>query len=639
MRPSSLLASRDMRRPGLLEVAAAAVAFSALFFSGGSSQSRLFWIGIPAIAVAAIGWVWWPVRLPRLAVWFFCLFAAFVVWQGVSIAWSIQPSRSWDYTNRSLVYFAFAALGALISSVPLRRYTAAACVLLAALFVWALAAKAIPALYSDYGRLARLRYPVGYWNELALLAAAAVPLGLWALGPRRDPRGRIAGTVFLYTALVVAVLTYSRVGIVLTVVAAAVWVWLDQDRLTVLGPLAVAWLGGAAVAGIGLLLPGISSDGQPHDVRVRDGLVFAAVFIFVAGVVAIASRLLLARTVDRRVARVGGIALVAVLVAALVLAVVRAGGPASFVTDRWHEFSNKVSAQVPNEQNRLISVSSSNRWRWWTEAWHAFTDKPVQGTGAGTFELVDRIERTTPLATTEPHSVPLQFLSETGLVGFALYVALIVVATLGVWRRQHTRAWLALSLAAVLCVLHSFVDIDWDFLAVQGPLFLTVGMLVSGHAPTTLRGRAARRWLATAAVLVFALTAAYSVASPWLAANRVTAAYDAIEEGKPRKALTDARTAHSFNPLSLDALWVQALVERNDKALEIYNRAIDLEPENPEAWYQRGAFELDLGLYRAAYRDLNHAYTLDNNIFGKKTIAGRQLDEARCKIDPATCPG
>jgi hypothetical protein len=637
MRPLPLLASGGMRRPTLWEVAAAALAFAALFLSAGSSQSRIFWLGLPAVLVAAIGWVWVPVRLPRLAIAFFCVFAAFVVWQGVSIAWSIQPSRSWDYTNRALVYFAFAAVGALIGYVPLRRYAAVACVLLAALFVWALAGKVIPGLYPDYERLARLRYPIGYWNELGLLAATGVPLGLWALGPRRDARGRIGGALFLYTALVVAVLTYSRTGLVLAVLAAAVWLLLDRERLAVLGPFAVGWIGGALVSGIALLLPGISADGQPHDVRVQDGLVFGAVFVVVGVAVAFGARLLLARTVDRRVARAGGLALVAVLVAALVVAVVRAGGPGSFVSDRWHEFSNKVSAQVSNEQNRIVSTSSSNRWRWWKEAWHGFTDKPLQGTGAGTFGLLDRIERTTPLATTEPHSVPLQFLSETGIVGLLLYIAMFVVAALAILRRQRTRAWLALSLAVALCVVHSFVDIDWDFLAVQGPFFLTVGVLVSGPEATSLRGAAARQWLASAAVLVFAVTAAYSIASPWLAANRVTAAYDAIESNKPGKALTDARTAHAFNPLSVDALIVQALVEPNEKAMELYNRAVDLEPKNPETWYQRGAFELFLRRYRAAYRDLNQSYTLDSN--GPAGIKGGALDQARCKIDPATCPG
>ena len=622
-----------MRWPVVWGAAAAGLAFLALFFSDGSSQSRLFWIGVPAIVVAAVGWAW---RRPRLPLWgsvFFCALAAFVVWQGVSIAWSIQPSRSWDYTNRGLVYFAFAAVGALVANVPLRRFAAVACVLLGALFVWALAAKVIPGIYADYERLARLRYPVGYWNELALLAAASVPLGLWAVGPRHDRRARLSGALLLFAALVVTVLTYSRVGIVLTVVAALVWLWLDRDRLAALGPLAVAWIVGAVVAGVGLLLPGVSSDGASHHARVRDGLVFGAVLVLGAIVVAFGSRILLSRAVDPRIARGAAVALVVLVLVALATAVVRAGGPADFVSARWHEFSNKVSAQVPESPTRIISISSSNRWRWWTEAWNGFTDKPLQGTGAGTFELVDRVQRNSPLATTEPHSVPLQFLSETGIVGFLLYAVVVAAAVIGILRRERTRAWLALALGVALCLVHSWVDIDWDFIAVQGPLFLTVGALVSGPATPAPR----RRWLVSGAVAVCALAALYSLAAPWLAVNRITAANDAIDRNDPGLALTEARSAHAFNPLSVDALWVEALVEPNDaKALQLYRRARDLEPTNPETWYQLGAFELFIKRPRAAYRDLNQSYTLDS--YGPASLKGGPLDQARCKIDPATCP-
>ncbi len=636
MRLAALLASRAMRWPVAWGAAAGGLAFAALFFSEGSSQSRVFWIGAPAVLVAAVGWAWRPPRLPLRGSIFFLSLAAFVVWQGVSIAWSIEPSRSWDYTNRGLVYFAFAAVGALVAGTPLRRFAAAGCVLLGALFVWALAAKVIPGLYPDYERLARLRYPIEYWNELALLAAASVPLGLWVVGPRHDRRARMGGALLLYAALVVAVLTYSRVGIVLPVVAAIVWLWLDRDRLAALGPLALAWIAGAVVAGVALLLPGVSADGQPHDVRVYDGLVFGAVFVVGAVVVGFASRFVLARTVDRRVARAAAIALVVLVLVALAAAVVRAGGPADFVSARWHEFSNKTSAQVENTPGRIVSASSSNRWRWWKEAWNAFTDKPLQGTGAGTFELVDRVARTSPLATIEPHSVPLQFLSETGIVGLLLYGAVVASAAIGILRRERTRVWLALALGAGLCFVHSWVDIDWDFIAVQGPLFLTVGALVSGPA-TPMPAR--RRWLVSVAVGVSALAALYSVTSPWLATNRVAAAYDAIERNHPDQALTDARSAHAFNPLSVDALFVQALVEPYPKALQLYRQARDLEPMNPETWYQLGAFELQyLKRPRDAYRDLNHAYTLDNTLFGPGTPAGRQLDQARCKVDPATCP-
>ena len=55
---------------------------------------------------------------------------------------------------------------------------------------------------------------------------------------------------------------------------------------------------------------------------------------------------------------------------------------------------------------------------------------------------------------------------------------------------------------------------------------------------------------------------------------------------------------------------------RNAQALTLYRKARDLEPKNPETWYELGAFELRLSHPRAAYRDLNHAYTLDNFLFG-----------------------
>src|ERR671931_9715 len=196
--------------PRAAAVAVGGLAFAALFLSDGSSQSRLFWIGAAAVIAAAVGWAVRPPVLSREALVFFGAFASFVAWEGASIAWSIQPSGSWDYANRALVYLAFAAAGALLGGVAPRRITYAAAALLGALFVWALAAKVIAGLHSDYGRLARLRYPVGYWNELALLAAASVPVGIWLL----LRRARLGGALLLYVALVVTVLTYSRVGIV-----------------------------------------------------------------------------------------------------------------------------------------------------------------------------------------------------------------------------------------------------------------------------------------------------------------------------------------------------------------------------------------------------------------------------------------
>jgi hypothetical protein len=610
-------------------VAAAALAFAALFFSDGSSQSRLFWIGAAAVLVAAGGWASGPPDLSPVAAVFLGALAAFVLWQAATIAWSIQPGRSWDYTNRGLVYFGFAAVGTLLGGIAPRRLAFAAAALLGALFAWALVAKVIPGLYSDYGRLARLRYPVGYWNELGLLAAVSVPIGLWLVR-----RIRVAGVLLLYAALVVVVLTYSRVGIVLTVIAALAWLAVDRERLELVAPLGVAWIAGAAVAGIALLLPGVSDDGQAHGVRVQDGLIFGAALVLGAVAVVFASRVAL----DRRLVRGVAAALVAIVVAALAAAVVRSGGPVDFVRDRWHEFSNPVSAQVSNTPGRLASASSSNRWRWWQEAWNAFVDHPVQGTGAGTFGLTDRLERNTSLAVVEPHSAPLQDLSETGIVGLLLIVVAVGAAAIAIARRERTQATIALSLAAAVCVVHSLVDVDWDYVAVQGPLLLVVGALVAPPARTTVR----RPWFVPAAVGVSALAALYSLASPWLAQRRIDAAYDAFARIDIAQAREEAKSAHALNPLAVEPVWLMALAEslvgRNAKALSLYRQARDLEPKNPETWYQLGAFELDeLHQSRHAYRDLNHAYTLDNFLFGPRTQPGRHLDRARCQVDPSTC--
>ena len=65
---------------------------------------------------------------------------------------------------------------------------------------------------------------------------------------------------------------------------------------------------------------------------------------------------------------------------------------------------------------------------WWKQAWSGWEDHPVAGTGAGSFNFTNLRYRTTSVdSTTEPHSLPVQFLSETGVVGLLLFV----VAALG----------------------------------------------------------------------------------------------------------------------------------------------------------------------------------------------------------------
>ena len=131
----------------------------------------------------------------------------------------------------------------------------------------------------------------------------------------------------------------------------------------------------------------------------------------------------------------------------------------------------------------------------------------------------------------------------------------------------------------------------------------------------------------------------YSLASPWLSTQRLNAAYDSLSAGNLVGARDEAKAAHSFNPLAVEPLWLlAALAPTRAESLRLYREARDREPKNAQSWYLLGSFELhQLKQPRAAYRDLNQAYTYDRYIFTPGTPPGRDLDRARCLVDPSTC--
>ena len=252
--------------------AAGALIAAALLFGGGSGDGAVAWIGGAALVVAlgACGLAFWGLLplpgLGREGIAFALLGGGFAVWNGLTVVWSVLPDRSWDYFNRGLAYFAFAVVGAFAGSMLSTRVGAW---LLGALVVvtclWALAGKAVPALYPDYGRLARLRSPVGYWNALALVMVFGLPIALWAASSRRHSRLVRAGAVVgLYALLIALVLTYSRGGVLAAFVALAGWFALTRERFESLAAFVSGGVPAAVVCGIALLLPGIAQDGQPR---------------------------------------------------------------------------------------------------------------------------------------------------------------------------------------------------------------------------------------------------------------------------------------------------------------------------------------------------------------------------------------
>ena len=603
----------------LLGAGGVLAAFSALF-SSGSSGGRLTWIGLAALALAAVVVAGALLGLPRPelsreAVAALAFLAAFVAWNGISVLWSIEADRSWAYLNRGLVYVALAVIGLWLGPW-LREW---AYVLAGALVLplgWALLGKAVPTLGSS-GRIARLSSPIGYWNALGLLFAMALPLAVW-LGARREhPHWlRAAGVVYIYAGVVGLLLTYSRGGVLAAGVALVLWLVLGSPRVESAAALLLGGGAGLGVAAWAFTRPGLTTDGAAHSLRVHDGVWFGAVFVLAA--IAVAALAYLGSLAEERrpltdarrrlLGRAAlGVLCLGVAVGVVVLAV--ESKPEGWFRDFTAQPTN---AALQGGPQHLVNASSSSRWLWWKEAWRAWERQPWRGTGAGSFELTHRMLRTNNIVVTEPHNVPLQFLSETGLVGFFLAGACVAVAAVGVVKRLRGRepAAVALAVLAAAYAVHSLVDFDWDFVAVTAPFLLSVGALLGGPA---VRDEPRPVWSPLPAAI--AVVVVISLLTPWLAERSTDSARAAIAAGRPLQAYRDARTARSLDPLALDPLLVQgaALEQLGDVAAarRRYADAVRLQPLNWRAWYELGRFEEDLEEWPRALPALERAVQLD----------------------------
>lgn len=620
--------------------AAAGLLLAALFFGGGSDDVDFLPVAMISLFVAGgLGVAVLAGLLPRpgldgAGLAFFGLLGGFVLWSGLSVWWSIAPDLTWNLFNRELAYIGFAVVGLCVGAlVPLRTVASGLTIALGAVILWALAGKVFPSLVADGEQEARLRSPVGYWNALALLCAAAAVLGLWVATDRtRGRRARTAGAVLVYGALVAVVLTYSRSGIAITLLAALAWILLSGCAFETLCVLALAAVAATPVLVCAFLSPGVTSDGEPYSVRVDDGAIFAPVVLVAGAAVGLVMYLVLTRarvspSVRRTTVRAAAAALAVGACAVLVVSVVRAGGPGSWVAARWDEFSS--SKDVPSAQPvRLSSFSSNHRWTWWQEAWQSFEDAPGKGRGANTFQLVNVLERSTPITVTQPHNLFLQALSDTGIVGFLLLLGVAVAGVLVVVRtvRRSTGperlAALALALAAGAYLVQSLVDVDWDFVAVSGFLFFVLGALAARPAAAP---KLAPGWALGVAGGV--CVAAASLLLPWLSSEKNADALAAMDRGAYVSAASRARAAHSLNSLAVEPLFTLGLAEslrgNADAAERAYARAVRDQPKNPNTWFNLGDFEMQSGNLKSACAFLTRATELDP--FDKSAEAERNL--------------
>jgi tetratricopeptide (TPR) repeat protein len=618
-------------------VSVATVLLVAALFAGDS-----VWTALAALSVAG-GWgalaLIGRVPQPGGGAALLGVLLAIAAWAGLSVLWSVAPDRSWAELDRTLVFAAFLAVGLLVGARGATGCRWAAGALVAALgatVVWALAGKAIPALFPDGGRTARLRDPIGYWNALALAADVLLVLALQLAAAGRSRASVAGGTMLAYAATVAVLLAASRAGVAAAVIGIALWLWLGRDRLPAALLALAAALPAAAVAAWAFSRPALVEDAYPRADRVADGAWFGLLLLAGAVLVAFAALEVRRRPLAPAARRTAGRVLVGLSLAAVLAVAVIAVANAGRIADEFR------GGEVTNEPGRLGSLSSNNRLDWWGEAWDIFRADPLAGAGAGTFEVARKRYRETASPVTEPHSVPLQFLAGMGLVGLALFVALVAAAaSAAVAARRRLEggerdAAAALSVALALWLAHALVDYDWDFVAVTGPVLFAAGVLAAAGRPAP----ASARPLAAAAAVALALAAAVSVVTPWLAERSVRDVGTALDRGDLAAAADAAERARSLDPLALAPLFARARVEETrrdyEAALATYREAVGLQPENPETWYELGLYEFDRGDRCSAYVHLNEAYTLDPS--GRQWVPGGPLDQSLEWVnEPGNC--
>lgn len=674
----------------LLVSALLVVCLGAAFASGATSESAQAWLtlalGLMAVAACA-AWLWerpLSLRAPALAWGGVALLAGYAAWAGASLIWSITPDETWLELNRMLAYLLVVVLALAAGRWDERAVarTAIGYLVVAVLVaLYALGGKVAPGLHvagvfdlDQTAEFSRVRAPLGYWNALALVLALAAPVALrLAVDETRRRRVRLAGLAALFLLLTVVGLTYSRGGVVVLAVGIAVALALSRARLRSLVLLALAVVATIPPLALAFTRAALTTDHLPVAARIDDGLllggvmVAALIVLVLGGLAAIAlERRMPASPIRSR--RIGWL-LVAVCVVAVGVGVIGVAvsqrGLTGSISHGLHQFTRPHGVAV-TDPHRLLATSSNNRWVWWREAVGAFSDHPARGSGAGSFPVLHTEYRTNGINVRQAHSLPVELLAETGVVGTVLalggLLALIVAGILFVRRMVPGRERaLAAALAAggVAFLVHGLYDWDWEIPGATIPALLFLGVLAGSAGRARAAGRArpaaaalapepaAGRGLVLAALTVLVLGVVVSAALPALSASKTSAAVVASGEARApvqvRDAGAQAELAARLDPLSADPLLAEADVAQRQRRFGLARRllieAVGREPSDLQAWDRLAELELRLGDSAGARRAVRRALAIDPRDLGSLELAERAIADETPPQGSATATG
>ena len=484
------------RRPGRLLAVFKGLVMLALLAAAayGMLDAGLYrdelWLPVAAGVLALLfvtlfvrGFYW---DLPSVGILLAGLMAALVAVKGLSMVWTISETETIKETLRSSMYLAtfLMALAALTSGRQVGSLIDASVVMIASVAGYGLLQKISPIEYPVRSLDGvRMDSTLGYANTTAVILGMGVVLALARMSTLRNflLRGLYAAVTLAF--FIALYLTVSRGGIGSLGIGLIILFVITSGRLRMFADLILLSLPGAGLWWQMQSLPGLLGTGVSRQQKIADGTLFRNDLILalvVAFVLQAAYTLLINRYEPSPVLRRRlGILVVAggVLAVALGAFVVAGeyGGPG-----RAYSTLLGSANETGNAGQRLASLDISSRGDYWRVAWAAWKERPLTGTGAGTFQYTWLEGRPDLKGVKQVHNVYLEQGTETGLFAFVAllsFVAVLVGYTGGaIWRSgpQGERRLLLAGLGSALMVYLVSSAFEWHWYLPASTLFFFI---------------------------------------------------------------------------------------------------------------------------------------------------------------------
>jgi O-Antigen ligase len=414
------------------------------------------------------------------------LLAALVAVKGLSMVWTISETETIKETLRSSMYLAtfLLALAALTSGRQVGPIIDVSVIMVAAVAGYGFLQKISPIDYPVRSLDGvRMDSTLQYSNTTAVVLGMGVVLALARMGTVRNLAMRGLYAAITLSFFIALYLTVSRGGIGSLGIGLIVLFVLVSGRLRMLADLLLLSLPGAWLWWQMQSLPGLLGTGVVRQQKIADGTVFRndlilallVAFALQAAYTFLANRYELAVATRQRL----GILVVAAGVLAVALGAFVVAGGYGGPGQAYARLLGDAN-ETGNVGQRLASLDISSRGDYWSVAWEAWKERPLTGTGAGTFQYTWLKDRPGFKGVKQVHNVYLEQGTETGVFAFLSFVGFVGVlvgyTVRAAWRSgpQGERRLLLAGLCSALVVYLVSSAAEWHWYLPASTLFFFV---------------------------------------------------------------------------------------------------------------------------------------------------------------------